>query len=178
MWTKSYPFCGLWRSKLFRQRAPVSFHILFQNDRRQLYQEREVRNRGQILHPLQGSPLTHLLSLPSHHAAFTGASGCAKNAKNPWNGPQSHCSKKICWVSTEQQWPAQHWPKAAALERHEIQVTKYLKKYRTKTSFSRRKTPTEKASAKTSHTSACWCLPPTSQVVSISSTVLSQHQVY
>lgn len=82
---------------------------------------REVRNQGHIL--LQGSLLTHLLSLLSHHASFRGASGLAKNAKNPRNGPHSYCSKKNCWVCTEQQWPAQHWPKAAALERHKTEVT-------------------------------------------------------
>lgn len=48
---------------------------------------REVRNQGHILEPLQGSPLTHLLSLLSHHASFRGEAGLAKNAKNPWNGP-------------------------------------------------------------------------------------------
>lgn len=67
---------------------------------------REVRNQGHSLEPLQGSPLTHLLSLLSHHASFRGASGLAKNAKIPLNGPQSYCGKKNCWVSTEQQWPA------------------------------------------------------------------------
>lgn len=32
------------------------------------------------------SPLTRLLSLPSHHAAFRGVTGLAKNAKSLWNG--------------------------------------------------------------------------------------------
>lgn len=43
---------------------------------------REVWNQQQVLQPEQVSLLTRLLGLPSHHAAFRGATGLAKNAKN------------------------------------------------------------------------------------------------
>ena len=48
------------------------------------------------------SPLTRLLSHPSHHTAFRGATGLAKNAKSLWNGQKIiYCSKK--------KWTDGHW---------------------------------------------------------------------